>query len=55
LEVSLSAIAKAVSRVFLSTLNEFDVLKQIALFCLAVLLVSLLSLTYDLDLGPGFF
>jgi hypothetical protein len=49
------AIARAVSRVFLSDSDEFDFLKQIALFCLSGLLVSLLALTYGVDLTPGLF
>jgi ribose/xylose/arabinose/galactoside ABC-type transport system permease subunit len=34
---------------------ELDILKQVALFCAAGLLVSLLMLTYGLDLSFGFF
>jgi hypothetical protein len=34
---------------------DFEILKQIALLCAAGLLVSLLMLTYGLDLSSGFF
>jgi len=51
----MAALARTISRIFLTESNEFDILKQIALFLLAGLLVTLLSLTYGLDLSPGFF
>jgi len=51
----MTAFAKTVSRAFLSTLDENETLKQIALFCAAGLLVSVLLLTYGVDLSPGFF
>jgi hypothetical protein len=50
----MAAIAHALSRAFHSA-GEFDVLKQIALLCGAGLLVSLICLSYGLDLSPGFF
>ena len=50
----MTAIAHALSRAFGSA-GEFDTLKQIALFCGAGLLVSLICLSYGLDLSPGFF
>ena len=50
----MTAIAQVLSRV-LVTISEVEVLKQLALFCGAGLLVSLLMLTYGLDLSPGFF
>jgi hypothetical protein len=53
-EVTLAAIAHALSRAFHSA-GEFDILKQIALFCAAGLLVTLICLSYGLDLSPGFF
>jgi hypothetical protein len=52
--ITMTAIAHALSRAFQST-GEFDILKQIALFCGAGLLVSLVCLSYGLDLSPGFF
>jgi hypothetical protein len=56
----MTAIAHALSRAFQSTgefntLKNFDTLKKIALFCGAGLLVSLVCLSYGLDLSPGFF
>jgi ribose/xylose/arabinose/galactoside ABC-type transport system permease subunit len=53
IEVTMAAIARALSRAFL-TVNEMDVLKQLVLFAAAGLLVSLLILTYGVDLSPGF-
>jgi ribose/xylose/arabinose/galactoside ABC-type transport system permease subunit len=50
----MTAIVNALSRTFHSA-RETDSLKQIALFCAAGLLVSLLLLTYGLDLSAGFF
>ena len=50
----MAAIARALSRAFV-TVAEIEVLKQLALFCAAGLLVSLLMLTYGVDLSPGFF
>jgi hypothetical protein len=50
----MTAIAHALSRAFQSA-GEFDALKQIALFCGAGLLVTLICMTYGLDLSPGFF
>jgi hypothetical protein len=34
---------------------KIEILKQLALFCGAGLLVSLLMMTYGLDLSPGLF
>lgn len=50
----MTAIAYALSRAFQSA-GDFDTLKKIVLFCAVGLLVSLLCLTYGLDLSPGFF
>jgi hypothetical protein len=50
----MTAIAHALSRA-LHSAGEFDILRQIALLCGAGLLVSLLYLTYGLDLSPGLF
>jgi ribose/xylose/arabinose/galactoside ABC-type transport system permease subunit len=50
----MTAIGRALSRTIV-TINENEILKQIALLCAAGLLVSLLMLTYGLDLSPGFF
>jgi hypothetical protein len=53
-EVVMTAIAQALSRV-LVTVNEAEALKQLVMFCGAGLLVSLLMLTYGIDLSPGLF
>lgn len=50
----MTAIARALSRA-LSTVNEIEVLRQLALFGAASLFVGLLMLTYGVDLSPGFF
>jgi hypothetical protein len=50
----MTAIAHTLIRTFRSA-REIDVLKQIAMLCGAGLLVSLLALTYGLDLSPGLF
>jgi hypothetical protein len=48
------AIGRMLTRAMI-TVNENEVLKQIALLCAAGLFVSILMLTYGLDLSPGFF
>jgi hypothetical protein len=50
----MTAIVQTLSRTFHSV-GKVDALKQLVLFCAAGLLVSLLALTYGLDLSPGFF
>jgi hypothetical protein len=50
----LTTIERALTRAIL-TINDNDIIKQIALLCAAGLFVSLLMLTYGLDLSPGFF
>jgi hypothetical protein len=50
----MTTIARALSRAFI-TINEVDVLKQILLFAAAGLLISVLMMTYGVDLSPGFF
>lgn len=50
----MTAIARALSRAFV-TINEIETLKQLLLFCLAGLFVSVLMMTYGIDLSPGFF
>ena len=50
----MTTIAYTLIRTFCSA-SDIEALKQIALFCGAGLLVSLLALTYGLDLSPGFF
>jgi ribose/xylose/arabinose/galactoside ABC-type transport system permease subunit len=51
----MTAVARAFSRVFFSTSSEFDVLKTLLLLCGIGLFVSLLMLSYGIDLSPGFF
>jgi hypothetical protein len=53
-EADMTAIARAISHTLLST-SRGDVLKHGLLFCGAGILVSLLLLTYGLDLSPGLF
>jgi len=50
----MTAIGRVLSRTIV-TINENEILKQLALLCAADLFVSLLMLTYGLDLSPGFF
>ena len=50
----MTAIARALSRAFM-TVSEVEILKQLLLFCLAGLFVSVLVMTYGIDLSPGFF
>ena len=50
----MTTIARAFSRAFVA-INRINVLKQLVLFAAAGLFVSLLMLTYGLDLSPGFF
>jgi hypothetical protein len=51
----MAAIAKFLARRVPANQAEADILKQLALFCGAGLLVTLLMLTYGLDLSPGLF
>ena len=50
----MTTIERALSRAIL-TINDNDIIKQIVLLCAAGLFVSLLMLTYGIDLSPGFF
>ena len=50
----MTAIGRVLSRTIV-TINENEILKQLALLCAAGLFVSLLMLTYGVDLSPGFF
>ena len=50
----MTAIVQTVLRTFHSVW-EIEALKQIAIFCGAGLLISLLALTYGVDLSPGLF
>jgi ribose/xylose/arabinose/galactoside ABC-type transport system permease subunit len=50
----MTTIARVLSRAFI-TINDVDILKQLVLFAAAGLLVSVLMMTYGVDLSPGFF
>ncbi len=50
----MTAIARAFSRA-ITTINDIEILKQLVLLSAAGLFVSLLMLTYGVDLSPGFF
>jgi ribose/xylose/arabinose/galactoside ABC-type transport system permease subunit len=50
----MTAIARAVSHAIV-TINKFEILKQFAFLCAACLFVTLLMLTYGVDLSLGFF
>jgi len=54
LGVQMIASAKTAVRVF-GAASDSEILRQIALLCGAGLLVSLLMLTYGIDLSPGLF
>jgi hypothetical protein len=51
----MAAIARAWFRALPTNSLVAEIINQIALICAAVLLVSLLLMTYGLDLSPGFF
>ncbi len=51
----MAAIVKALARALPKESLEIEILKQLALFCGAGLLVSLLMLTYGLDLSIALF
>jgi hypothetical protein len=50
----MAAITKVLTRAFPAA-TETGILEQLAQLCGAGLLVSLLAMTYGLDLSPGFF
>jgi hypothetical protein len=54
MESQMIAIARVLSRAII-TINNVELLKQLVLLCAAGLFVSLLMLTYGVDLSPGFF
>ena len=51
----MTAIARVFSKIFPLTASEVDILKELLLLGLAGLFVSVLLMTYGLDLSPGFF
>jgi hypothetical protein len=54
MEAAMAALVRTFSRAS-ALLSDAEPLKIIAIFCGIGLLVSLLFLTYGLDLSPGFF
>ena len=50
-----AALANAFVRMFPASSLRANVLKQLAMFCSAILFVWLLALTHGLDLSAGFF
>jgi hypothetical protein len=51
----MAAIARLLARRVPASDAETDILKQLALFALAGLLISFLLMSYGVDLSPGFF
>jgi hypothetical protein len=51
----MAALVRVLKRNFPTTELDVEILKQVAMFCGAGLLVSLILMTYGLDLSPGFF
>jgi hypothetical protein len=51
----MTAIASVLGRIFPASSLQTSALKQIALLCAAGLLVSLLLMTYGVDLNPAGF
>jgi hypothetical protein len=52
----MTAIARALSRALVAvTIADVEIVKQLLLFALAGLFVSVLLMTYGVDLSPGFF
>jgi hypothetical protein len=51
----MAAIARVIARALPKQSIEIEILKQLMLFCGVGLLVSLLMITWGLDLSAGFF
>jgi hypothetical protein len=51
----MAAIARAFERAFSETSVDSQILKQLVIFACAGLVVSLLAMTYGVDLSAGFF
>jgi hypothetical protein len=51
----MAAFARTISRAFPVASVQFQILKQLAMFCGAALVVWLPTATYGLDLSPGLF
>jgi hypothetical protein len=54
-EITMTAIARAVSHAFRSAANDGETLTKIALLCAAGLFISLLMLVFGVDLSPAVF
>jgi hypothetical protein len=52
---NMTAVVKALSRSFPDAKVHIAILKTIAMYCSVGLTVSLLAMTYGLNLRPGFF
>jgi hypothetical protein len=51
----MAAVARVLARNFSTTALASEALNNIAMLCSAGLLVSLILMSYGLDLSPGFF
>jgi hypothetical protein len=51
----MAAIARVLSRAFPVSSSDAEILKEIGLLCGAGLLVSLVMMTYGVDLSPSLF
>ena len=51
----MTALVQSLSRFAHAEIMQARILKALAMFCGAVLFVSVLRMTYGLDLSPGFF
>jgi ribose/xylose/arabinose/galactoside ABC-type transport system permease subunit len=51
----MTALAKSIARAFSANSPQINILRQLLLFALAGLFVSVLIASYGLDLSPGFF
>ena len=51
----MTAIARALSALVTVAITDVEIVKQLLLFALAGLFVCVLTMTYGVDLSPGFF
>lgn len=54
-KVEMTAIARALSALVTVAIADVEIVKQLLLFALAGLFVWMLTMTYGVDLSPGFF
>jgi hypothetical protein len=54
-ETAMTAIAKAISNAFPTTSPDVEILKSVALLCGIGLVVSLMAMSFGLDMSAGFF